>query len=187
MTSESSISFFMSPMASLIFFILSFGSYLFLINKINFFSFKGRISRFDYWVIYFLYGGIILLFYFIASLLKPLSLFIFGLVLVYLRALRIPIDVRRLHDRELSAWYVLLLLIPILGSIFLLLFLKKGTIGQNKYGNEQDVFEGSKILYAHLGGAPAINGYSYTYRNGWLHFDERVSSFDPYRFTHFLK
>ena len=26
--------------------------------------------------------------------------------------------------------------------------------------------DGSKILYAHLGGAPAINGYSYTYRNG---------------------
>ncbi|NBN63649.1 1-aminocyclopropane-1-carboxylate deaminase [Pannonibacter tanglangensis] len=26
--------------------------------------------------------------------------------------------------------------------------------------------EGAKVLYAHLGGAPAINGYSYTYRNG---------------------
>jgi 1-aminocyclopropane-1-carboxylate deaminase len=26
--------------------------------------------------------------------------------------------------------------------------------------------EGSKILYAHLGGVPAINGYSYIYRNG---------------------
>lgn len=25
---------------------------------------------------------------------------------------------------------------------------------------------GSNVLYAHLGGAPAINGYSYTYRNG---------------------
>lgn len=25
---------------------------------------------------------------------------------------------------------------------------------------------GAKILYAHLGGAPALNGYSYTYRNG---------------------
>jgi 1-aminocyclopropane-1-carboxylate deaminase len=25
---------------------------------------------------------------------------------------------------------------------------------------------GSKILYAHLGGVPAINGYSYIYRNG---------------------
>jgi len=26
--------------------------------------------------------------------------------------------------------------------------------------------DGSKILYAHLGGAPALNGYSYIYRNG---------------------
>ncbi len=26
--------------------------------------------------------------------------------------------------------------------------------------------KGSRILYAHLGGGPAINGYSYTYRNG---------------------
>jgi 1-aminocyclopropane-1-carboxylate deaminase len=25
---------------------------------------------------------------------------------------------------------------------------------------------GSKVLYVHLGGAPALNGYSYTYRNG---------------------
>ncbi|MEM9403888.1 MAG: 1-aminocyclopropane-1-carboxylate deaminase [Pseudomonadota bacterium] len=31
----------------------------------------------------------------------------------------------------------------------------------------KDVFpSGSKILYAHLGGVPAINGYSYVYRNG---------------------
>ncbi|MEQ8333197.1 1-aminocyclopropane-1-carboxylate deaminase [Nisaea sp.] len=26
--------------------------------------------------------------------------------------------------------------------------------------------EGSRVLYAHLGGSPALNGYSYTYRNG---------------------
>jgi 1-aminocyclopropane-1-carboxylate deaminase len=26
--------------------------------------------------------------------------------------------------------------------------------------------ENSKILYTHLGGAPALNGYAYTYRNG---------------------
>jgi 1-aminocyclopropane-1-carboxylate deaminase len=26
--------------------------------------------------------------------------------------------------------------------------------------------DGSKVLYAHLGGAPAINGYAYTFRNG---------------------
>jgi 1-aminocyclopropane-1-carboxylate deaminase len=28
------------------------------------------------------------------------------------------------------------------------------------------IAEGSNVLYAHLGGAPAINGYSYIYRNG---------------------
>lgn len=26
--------------------------------------------------------------------------------------------------------------------------------------------ECSKVLYAHLGGAPALNGYGYTHRNG---------------------
>ncbi|MDG1905328.1 MAG: 1-aminocyclopropane-1-carboxylate deaminase [Arenicella sp.] len=32
---------------------------------------------------------------------------------------------------------------------------------------KKDFFpSGSKVLYAHLGGAPALNGYSYTYRNG---------------------
>jgi 1-aminocyclopropane-1-carboxylate deaminase len=25
---------------------------------------------------------------------------------------------------------------------------------------------GSRILFAHLGGSPALNGYAYTYRNG---------------------
>lgn len=32
---------------------------------------------------------------------------------------------------------------------------------------KKNFFEpGSKVLYVHLGGAPALNGYSYTYRNG---------------------
>ncbi len=26
--------------------------------------------------------------------------------------------------------------------------------------------KGSKVLYAHLGGAPALNGYGYAFRNG---------------------
>jgi len=32
---------------------------------------------------------------------------------------------------------------------------------------EKDFFpRGSKVLYAHLGGAPALNGYAYAFRNG---------------------
>lgn len=29
------------------------------------------------------------------------------------------------------------------------------------------VLPGSKVLNVHLGGVPAINGHSYTFRNGW--------------------
>ena len=32
---------------------------------------------------------------------------------------------------------------------------------------KKDFFpRGSKVLYAHLGGAPALNGYAYAFRNG---------------------
>jgi 1-aminocyclopropane-1-carboxylate deaminase len=30
----------------------------------------------------------------------------------------------------------------------------------------KEIPAGSKVLYAHLGGVPAINGYSYLFRNG---------------------
>jgi 1-aminocyclopropane-1-carboxylate deaminase len=39
----------------------------------------------------------------------------------------------------------------------------QGTIGLVRKGFFR---AGSKVLYAHLGGVPAINGYSYTFRNG---------------------
>ena len=31
---------------------------------------------------------------------------------------------------------------------------------------KKEIPAGSKVLYAHLGGVPAINGYSYLFRNG---------------------
>ncbi len=43
--------------------------------------------------------------------------------------------VRRLHDVNKSGWYILIVLIPLIGSIWLLVLLaKKGTVGENKYG-----------------------------------------------------
>jgi 1-aminocyclopropane-1-carboxylate deaminase len=32
--------------------------------------------------------------------------------------------------------------------------------------SKKEIPAGSKVLYAHLGGVPAINGYSYLFRNG---------------------
>lgn len=43
--------------------------------------------------------------------------------------------VRRLHDRERSAWALLALAIPILGPLWILIeLLRKGTMGDNRFG-----------------------------------------------------
>ena len=42
---------------------------------------------------------------------------------------------RRLHDRDMSAWWLLLVLIPVIGSLILLvIFLFRGTEGPNRFG-----------------------------------------------------
>ena len=47
----------------------------------------------------------------------------------------IAVLVRRLHDTGKSAWWLLLLLIPLIGAPVLLLFtISKGADGENRYG-----------------------------------------------------
>ncbi|MBW4332267.1 DUF805 domain-containing protein [Stakelama sp. CBK3Z-3] len=64
----------------------------------------------------------------------------------------ITVTVRRLHDGNRSAWWLLLALIPLLGWIVLFIFMiKDGTRGPNRYGPDpkdpagyadaRDVFE----------------------------------------------
>ena len=47
----------------------------------------------------------------------------------------LSVDVRRLHDVGKSGWWILLILIPLIGAIVLLIWMiGKGTEGENKYG-----------------------------------------------------
>lgn len=47
----------------------------------------------------------------------------------------IALSVRRLHDTNRSGWWILLVLIPIIGFLVLLYFcVKNGTSGQNDFG-----------------------------------------------------
>jgi uncharacterized membrane protein YhaH (DUF805 family) len=48
----------------------------------------------------------------------------------------IAIDVKRYHDRDRSGWWLLLLLIPVLGPLWLFVVLGflKGTEGENRFG-----------------------------------------------------
>ena len=47
----------------------------------------------------------------------------------------IAVGIRRLHDRDKSGWFLLLGLIPIIGSIILLVwYVQRGTVGVNRFG-----------------------------------------------------
>ena len=47
----------------------------------------------------------------------------------------IGVEIRRLHDTNRSGWWILIAIIPIVGSIILIVFLASaGTAGANRYG-----------------------------------------------------
>lgn len=58
--------------------------------------------------------------------------------LVYSVAVLIPsvaVGVRRLHDLDRSGWWLLIMLIPLLGTLLLLIyFCLRGTVGPNRFG-----------------------------------------------------
>ncbi len=57
---------------------------------------------------------------------------------IYSRAVIIPtlaVAVRRLHDTDRSGWWILISLVPLIGSIVLLVFyVMDSTPGQNRFG-----------------------------------------------------
>ena len=60
------------------------------------------------------------------------------LSLIYSVVLLIPsvaVGVRRLHDLDRSGWWLLIMLIPLLGTLLLLIyFCLRGTVGPNRFG-----------------------------------------------------
>ena len=106
-------------------------------------DFNGRARRTEYWM-FALFNAIFLL---IAALLDNLlgltfnEHFPYGYIYIaYALAVLIPglaVAVRRLHDVGKSGWFYFIALIPIIGSIWLLvLFFTEGTAGNNEYGSD---------------------------------------------------
>ncbi len=107
----------------------------------NYLGFSGRARRKEYWM--FTLVNIILAAV-LAVLDHILKLHMKGdqgvLSLLYSLFIFIPywaVQFRRLHDTDRSAWWLLLLLIPLIGWLVLLLFYcQEGTRGANRYGND---------------------------------------------------
>jgi uncharacterized membrane protein YhaH (DUF805 family) len=107
--------------------------------------FTGRTSRKEYWMFIlfnFLFSGIAIL---IDNLIGTTIQTDYGVTLpygyiymLYVLALIIPsiaVSVRRLHDVGKSGWFMLLVLIPVIGSIWFIVFmLSNSNQGDNKYG-----------------------------------------------------
>ncbi|MCT2409084.1 DUF805 domain-containing protein [Chryseobacterium antibioticum] len=104
-------------------------------------DFKGRARRTEYWM-YILFN---MIFAIIAAVLDNLLGLKFNqeipygfIYLIYALATFIPglaVMVRRLHDVDKSGWWVFISLIPIVGTIWLLVLLATdGTPGANQYG-----------------------------------------------------
>jgi len=102
--------------------------------------FSGRARRMEYW--YFVLFNLIVAF--VLALIDTLlgtttGVSSFGLLSgIYSLAVLIPtlaVLVRRLHDIDRTGWWILINLIPLVGTIVLLVFaLMPGTPGSNQYG-----------------------------------------------------
>jgi len=109
---------------------------------INFlFSFQGRISRTDYWLLcggsmFMLFVPIPLLTQLAERIGQPLAVFCGLLFCLSGMIVTISASVRRFHDRDKSGWWYLICVVPVIGSFWLLIengFLK-GTVGPNRFG-----------------------------------------------------
>ena len=106
----------------------------------NYATFTGRARRSEYWFF--------TLFYFIFLVLAVILDNLLGITIedtgigplyfISILAMIIPglaVTVRRLHDVGKSGWFYFIVLIPIIGSIWLLvLMVSDGMLGRNQYG-----------------------------------------------------
>lgn len=111
----------------------------------NYVGFSGRASRREFWM-FVLVNAIIsfaisLVFGFIN---RDISDLVQGLYILAIIIPNIALSFRRLHDINKSAWWYLLILIPIVGAIILIVWaIKPGDTGPNQYGPDPKGTDGS--------------------------------------------
>ena len=103
-------------------------------------DFKGRARRAEYWLFILLQT--------VAYLLAIGLDFIAGLGFVYAAValgLLLPslaVAVRRLHDTNRSGWWLLLILVPLVGLVLVVFLLLPGTKGPNRFGSDPKEYSG---------------------------------------------
>lgn len=105
----------------------------------NYIGFCGRARRTEYWM----FIGVNMVFTFVLGALDRLTGWtLIGesglLATLYGAFVFLPwwaVQFRRLHDTDRSAWWLLLIIIPVVGWIIIIVFnCQRGTQGENRYG-----------------------------------------------------
>ncbi len=111
-----------------------FNTYFVEYLKNDYAKFDGRVSRCQYWM-FVLYSSLLS---FVVGFICGLIPFLSIVSLAYSLAFVVPsigLGIRRLHDINLSGWFLLMALIPVLGGLSLLfLFCMPGDAEDNKFG-----------------------------------------------------
>ncbi len=108
---------------------ISFGTALKLLPKRGLTA-KCRISRAEFWWDYL---AIVLAMIVISILTVILP--IFGILFLATTVLWVIISIRRVHDLDMSGWWVLFMLLPYLGGAIVLgMCMVKGNVGSNRFG-----------------------------------------------------
>jgi len=111
---------------------------------INGLNFKDRTSRSDFW--FSIFAGIIIsliisfVLGFIGAIFGEIGAII-SYVITYVYSLAyfivcLSMQIRRLHDINKPAWYILMILIPLVGWIFLVITYCTKSVEPNKYGKQ---------------------------------------------------
>ena len=103
----------------------------------KFATFSGRARRKEYWLFYLAWFILAVIAFGIDEVIGSpvIEIGVVGIVNVALICPSLAVSVRRLHDTNRKAWWLLLNLLPVIGWIGLwVLFCFKGTEGENRFG-----------------------------------------------------
>ncbi len=100
-------------------------------------DFSGRASRSEYWWFTLFSVAVNIVTSLLDGMMGTTPAFN-GLFTIAVLLPSLAVTVRRLHDTDRSAWWILLILVPIIGWLILLYFqIQKGTTGSNRFGDDQ--------------------------------------------------
>jgi len=106
----------------------------------NYAVFQGRARRKEYWM-FFLFNLIISIVLSIVESLIGLNSVLTGLYSLAVLLPSLGVGVRRLHDSGRSGWWLLISLIPVIGTIILIVFLcQDSEANDNQHGANPKAF-----------------------------------------------